>query len=278
MPPSSAIAIVVPTYNSENTIESCLQSILRQAPIRADEIFVVDGGSRDKTRQIVESLNIPLITTDANRSLQRNRGAHAASSPWILFIDSDMVLKENVVHACVQGIEASSSDLVGAVIPEQSIGTSFWAKTRAFERGFYEDVWWIEAARLVNRDVFLSIGGYDEFLGRIGGEDGDLDSRLRSHGPVVRIAHTVIHHDEGAMNFKKLYLKKRRYGPTLTDDFTARNPHRAQKQLRLLPRLMLFFRKPQKLLRHPLLFAGVLGIGMIEYSVLLMHSRSRQKR
>jgi succinoglycan biosynthesis protein ExoA len=49
------VTLVMPSYNEENYIEECLNSLLRQDyPADRVEILVADGGSRDRTREIIE--------------------------------------------------------------------------------------------------------------------------------------------------------------------------------------------------------------------------------
>ena len=51
------ISVVVPTYNEERNIERCLNSILSQTIPREDyELIVVDGESKDQTREKAERL------------------------------------------------------------------------------------------------------------------------------------------------------------------------------------------------------------------------------
>ncbi|HNL86302.1 MAG TPA: glycosyltransferase, partial [Methanoregulaceae archaeon] len=47
------ISVIVPAYNEEKNIGMCLQSLSRQTiPRDSYEIIVVDGGSKDRTREI----------------------------------------------------------------------------------------------------------------------------------------------------------------------------------------------------------------------------------
>jgi len=51
-----SVSIVIPTYNCEKTIRACLESIVRQDyPKDKIEVIIVDGGSRDKTIEVVKS-------------------------------------------------------------------------------------------------------------------------------------------------------------------------------------------------------------------------------
>lgn len=272
----SNISVVIPTLNSERTIRKCLESILSQT-LPPLQIIVVDGGSQDHTVQLAQSMGVTIVTAIPNRSVQRNEGALMATAPWVIFIDSDMVLTKSVIDFCNKFVLDASDTVIAATIPERSVGTTFWAKSRALERSFYEGIWWIEAARLVKREVFLEIGGYDTTLGDLGGEDGDLDSRLREHGSVSCVKEGLILHDEDTMSFRRLYRKKLMYGPTASSRFELQNKARTQKQLRLIPRISLFLRHPLRIARHPLLFCGVATIGLLEYFVLIQHRLGRFK-
>jgi len=57
------VAVVISTLNEEKFIEKCLASVMRQTyPFEDMDVMVVDGGSNDRTREIVENLgkNIPM--------------------------------------------------------------------------------------------------------------------------------------------------------------------------------------------------------------------------
>ena len=50
------IAIVVPTYNEERYIETCINSLLSQTYKGTTEIIIADGFSTDRTREIINKL------------------------------------------------------------------------------------------------------------------------------------------------------------------------------------------------------------------------------
>lgn len=86
------ISAVIPTYNRENTIKRCLDSILNQTyPIF--EIIVVDDGSTDKTVDIIEKEYAGRVTVfrQKNKGAQaaRNAGIRMAKGDYIAFLDSD---------------------------------------------------------------------------------------------------------------------------------------------------------------------------------------------
>lgn len=87
------ISVVIPAYNREKTIRSCIESVLTQtyAPF---EVVVVDDCSSDTTVDIVKSIadeRVRCYTLEYNSGAQaaRNYGIRQAQGDWIAFQDSD---------------------------------------------------------------------------------------------------------------------------------------------------------------------------------------------
>lgn len=197
------VSIIVPTYNSSTTLERCLQSIREQSiPC---ELIVVDNFSTDNTVVIARKFADQVYQTGPERSAQRNYGLHRANCSVVGFIDSDMRLEPDVAAHAYSRIMSGDS---GVVVPEYTIGSTYWARVRAFERGMYLGVAAVEAARFFPRLLVLELGGYDERL--TGGEDWDLDVRVRKHGRVGRTV-AQIEHDEGAVRLLDAWRKKAYY-------------------------------------------------------------------
>lgn len=203
--PALSVTIVVPTRNSQRSIDACLQSIRAQTYPCA--VVVVDNSSEDGTVAIARRWADTVCQGGPERSAQRNYGASLTDADALGFIDSDMVLAPDVVEQAVGAI----ADGAGAVIvPEETIGEGFWAGVRAFERSFYAGADNIEAARFYRREVFEKAGGFDETL--TGPEDIDLTIEARQFAPVARVDATI-YHDEGRVEFVDACRKKGYYGP-----------------------------------------------------------------
>ena len=92
----TSVSVIIPAYNSANTIVRALQSVVAQtrAPL---EIIVVDDASTDNTREVAANFastsSIPLrvITQSSNGgpSAARNTGWDTASGDYIAFLDAD---------------------------------------------------------------------------------------------------------------------------------------------------------------------------------------------
>ncbi len=81
----SKLSAIVITYNEENNIKDCLETLKW-----ADEIIVVDSNSTDKTVEIAKQYTKNVLNTDNNSySYKRNIAIEAAKSDWILWIDAD---------------------------------------------------------------------------------------------------------------------------------------------------------------------------------------------
>lgn len=87
------ISVIIPTYNREKSIARAVRSILAQT-YRNYEVLIVDDGSTDSTRKIVESFGddrIRYIYLEENSGVShaRNVGIQMAECDYIAFLDSD---------------------------------------------------------------------------------------------------------------------------------------------------------------------------------------------
>jgi glycosyltransferase involved in cell wall biosynthesis len=253
---SRTISVVVPTYNSAAVIGQCLASLEHQSH-PPDDVVVSDGGSTDETAAIANAHGAKVVLGAANRSAQRNAGAERALGEYVVFVDSDMQLTPAVLEDSLTTFRESDAALV---IPEVFVGENYWARVRGFERSFYDDVWWLQAARCYRRAQFLEIGGFD--AGLIGPEDWDLDERIRQFGEVRQIS-AIIEHDEGRPSFSRLLQKKAHYAGSFPE-FRVRHPERSALCFSVARRAALFVRRPGRLLAHPTLAAGVATMGIAE--------------
>lgn len=89
------LSIIIPVYNGEKHIGSCLDSILLQQNTDKFQIIVVNDGSTDNTETIVEKYiskhpNITIISTkNAGVSAARNLGTQKSNADYVTFVDAD---------------------------------------------------------------------------------------------------------------------------------------------------------------------------------------------
>ena len=82
------VAVIIPTLNEERFIAGCLDSVVRQTyPFGRMDVMVIDGGSKDRTRAIVEEFgrqydNIRLLDNPGRiQSVAFNIGCRGSDAP-----------------------------------------------------------------------------------------------------------------------------------------------------------------------------------------------------
>lgn len=169
------VSIIIPTYNSEKTIEKCLISIKNQTYANI-EIILVDNGSKDKTVEVAQNYNCKIYTlTGKERSSQINLGANVSSGKYLYRVDSDFLLDPQLVEEAVMKCEAQDYDAISIYCsPDPSI--SFWAKVRKLEKDCYKYDLNHNAARFIRKDAYIRLSGFNEEM--VAAEDYDLQNRL----------------------------------------------------------------------------------------------------
>lgn len=122
---SFLVSILIPTYNSQSTIERALISCLEQT-IDADiEIIIIDDHSSDSTLRIAEQVlkrnqrigtSFRIISKDQNQgpAASRNEGMRSASGKYIAFLDSDDYWASDKLKESIAFLESHpEADLIG---------------------------------------------------------------------------------------------------------------------------------------------------------------------
>lgn len=112
------ISVIIPTYNVEDYIYICLNSVLKQTYTNF-EIICIDDYSTDSTVEILEyyakkDSRVKLIKNSENRGpgYSRNQGLNAASGKYIFFLDSDDWLSPNAFELLHSKSEELDLDLL----------------------------------------------------------------------------------------------------------------------------------------------------------------------
>jgi len=246
-----------------------LTSIKEQSvPVRT---IVVDNHSTDGTANVARSLGCDVLIAGPERSRQRNVGAAAAVTDWVLFIDSDMKLDPGVVESCLRSCEEEGAQ--ASVVPELAVGEGWLARCRALEKECYLGDPLIEAARFFSRDSFMSLGGYDESI-LAGPEDWELPARLQKSGGRIARGDAVVWHMEGRIDLGECYRTKRYYGMA-ADRYRRLHPDLAARQFS--PLRSAFIRNWKRLLTRPDLTAGLVMLKAVEYAGLMSGVRRSRR-
>lgn len=111
------VSVIVPVYNSTNTIEKCLYSLISQT-LKNIEIIVIDDGSNDDSlelcRKCAEKDQRIRVITQSNHGISytRNIGISISSGEYILFLDSDDYVDNTFCENAVNNALKYKSDVV----------------------------------------------------------------------------------------------------------------------------------------------------------------------
>ena len=196
--PLPKISVIVPVYNGEATIRTCVEALLGlDYPRDRFEVIIVDNKSTDGTRRIVEGYPVMLLQEAAVQSsyAARNLGIARSSGDVIAFTDADCVPERGWLRAIVAAIEPADVGGVAGAIEAFRADSAVerYQAQRAIraDRAYKHKV--LPFAQTANaaykRGVFEKIGLFDPTL--IYGGDLDFSWRMQS-GANLRLVYEAL--------------------------------------------------------------------------------------
>ena len=181
------LSVIIPTFNEELTIRKTLDAVSRL--VNVDEIVIVDGGSADKTIEIIENYpaNKPLQLiklTEANRGRQLHEGTLRAAGEIFWFLHADT----RPVQGCGRLIKQYMryAEIVGGNFDIVFDGKSRWARflTRLYPQLRSINLVYGDSAMFARRETYEKIKGFKSLPLF---EDVDLYRRLSKKGQFVHV-------------------------------------------------------------------------------------------
>lgn len=111
------LSVIIPVYNSENTLERCILSILDQT-YKNIEIILINDGSIDNSLRIMEKYqkidNRVKIYSNSNHGVgyTRNYGIERATGEYITFVDSDDYIEKNMYLDMINMLKKEKCDMI----------------------------------------------------------------------------------------------------------------------------------------------------------------------
>ena len=224
------ISLVIPAYNEEKYISSCLESVTENGG-ELYEIVVVDNASTDRTHEIAAGFSGVRVVTESGKGVTRarQRGVQESSGDIIAFIDADTRMPEYWVGEIIKDFEIDEK-LVCLSGPYIYYDVSSLAKVSIW---FY----WSVLARIaylftsymvvggnfvVRREALEKIGGFDPNISFYG-EDTDTARRLHKVGKVKFNQKLIMYTSARRLKGEGFFLTGYRYAINfLSEVFTGK--------------------------------------------------------
>lgn len=163
------LSVTIITFNEENNIRGCLESVKW-----ADEIIVVDSFSTDRTVDICREYTDRVIIREwPGHVAQKQFALEQATGDWILSLDADERLSEELIGEIISEIVEGVPEADGYVFPRRSCYLGRWIK----HGGWYPDA----KLRLVKKGA-ACWGGVDPH------------DKLITERPVKRMRNDLLHY------------------------------------------------------------------------------------
>ena len=197
------VSLIVPIFNEADFIEECIAGIQRQdyCPGKL-EILLVDGGSTDGTREIIQKhidAGMPLRLLDNPARVQPcgvNVGVREAAGEIIIRFDAHAAYPANYIRRCVEVLRDTGAHVAGGVVRSEPSGPGLIAGTIAacghsrfglggarFRVGGRAGLVDTVPYGAYRREVFERVGFLNERL--IRAEDVEFNGRVRAAGMTI---------------------------------------------------------------------------------------------
>ena len=116
MAESPRVAVVIPSWNCQEDLKGCLASLEAQEGVDA-QIFVVDNGSEDGTREFLLEEGVPHLSLPRNLGFAAavNFGIARTEAPLVMVLNEDTVLEPDCLRRLASALEANP--VLGGVQP-----------------------------------------------------------------------------------------------------------------------------------------------------------------
>ena len=188
--------VIIPTLNEARVVQTTL---LHTAGLGFNDILVVDGGSTDDTKRLVEavaarsahsiSVNVRLVNSTAGRARQFNTGAAACTADVLVFLHADSHLPGNAKLLIEQAL--ADPAVMGGRFDITFDRPSVWGRIISSLMNLRSRLTRIstgDQAIFVRRRIFDRLGGFSDIPIM---EDIDFSWRLKRTGATAAIRDRV---------------------------------------------------------------------------------------
>jgi GT2 family glycosyltransferase len=193
------LSVIIPVYKGGENFRSCLSSLL-YSPSPADEIIVVADGEGDGSWRIAEEFNVKVlrIAGPQGPAHARNRGAQIARGEILFFVDADVTVSPDTTGKMME-IFKKQLDLAAVFgsYDDSPMATNFLSQYKNLLHHYIHQTSDEEASTFwaacgaIKRDIFFSMGGFNETYQQPSIEDIELGYRLKKAGCRIHLCKTL---------------------------------------------------------------------------------------
>ena len=210
------VSIIVAAYNSQETIEECLKSILAQNyPADSFEVIVMDGGSKDATVKLAQQFPIKVVSIRLNAPAAYNYAMKIASHPILGFIDADAKVEVEWLNKLAPHLgDPKAAGVSGSI--ETWNQDNPWARSIGYElKNRYRRIGKYTGRiatmnLLLKKSVIEEAGGWNEKLPSQ--YDTDLGFRISGKGYRIAYEPAAVCYHFNRPTLKTYYRQQLQYG------------------------------------------------------------------
>jgi len=183
-------SVIIPAFNEEYYIGKCIKSLKEQDYEGEFEIIVVDNGSTDGTRRVVESFGVKVVEEKKRGiSFATNAGVKAATGEIFAFSDADTILPPDWLSK-INKIFNSDEKIIAVGGPHLFYDANIFVNL-FFKRVILpvfkllnKDIVYLAASNMaVKKEFYLAAGGFNNDIYWL--QDTELTKRLNNSGKVI---------------------------------------------------------------------------------------------
>jgi glycosyltransferase involved in cell wall biosynthesis len=166
------LSFIIPTFNSERTIEKCLSSIPRRDDL---EVIVVDNYSCDSTVKICEKFDAKVYQIKGTRSQARNYGVEHSHGKYVMRLDSDEIIPQKTLNELMAKLKKYEPEVV--VVRNDPLG--YWQRVNLAVSEHYNEYFKVKTQSfplVFRRELFLRFKQITRY-----GEDWEQWKRMEPH-------------------------------------------------------------------------------------------------
>lgn len=212
------ISVIIPVYNGEKTIDDTLNSVFKSS-YKDFEVIAIDDGSIDGSLEILKKYPITIISLDNNSgpAFARNTGIKNVNGEIVVFIDSDVTIKEDALEKVNQTFE-DKKDIDALIMMRSQVPLnkgltplywalykySLWNTNEEYQTSFTTN------RGAVRKEVFNRIGYFDTIYKGPDVEDYEFGYRMTNNKMKIFVNRDILvqhNHPTFKISIKKFFRR-----------------------------------------------------------------------